>query len=113
MRLLLLAVLGACCLATCTVKAVGSEIPESSICVSLTTQRLPVSRIKTYTIKEGSVRAVIFITKRGLKICADPDARWVKSAVKSIKSKSNTRRSMIQTNPTGAQPSTHTAVTKS
>ncbi|KAM6153897.1 lymphotactin-like [Erethizon dorsatum] len=113
MRLLLLAVLGACCLTACTVEGVGSEVPESSICVSLTTQRLPVNRIKTYTIKEGSMRAVIFITKRGLKVCADPQAKWVKAAVKSIDGKSNTRRNRIQINPTGAQQSTHMAVTLS
>ncbi|EHB18764.1 Cytokine SCM-1 beta [Heterocephalus glaber] len=87
---------------------VGSEVPERSICVSLTTQRLPVSRIKTYTIKEGSMRAVIFITRRGLKVCADPQDKWVKAAVKSVDSRSSTR---MQTSPTGAQQTTHTAVT--
>lgn len=38
---------------------VGSEVPERSVCVSLTTKRLPIDRIKTYTIKEGSMRAVM------------------------------------------------------
>ncbi|XP_013376823.1 PREDICTED: lymphotactin-like [Chinchilla lanigera] len=113
MRLLLVAVLGACCLATCTVEGVGSEMPENNVCGSLTTQRLPVSRIKTYTIKEGSVRTVIFITRHGLKVCADPEATWVKAAIKSVDSKSNMRRNRIQTNPTGAQQSAHTPVTLS
>ncbi|XP_003468760.3 cytokine SCM-1 beta [Cavia porcellus] len=91
MRLLVLAILGACCLAACTVEGVGSEVPERSVCVSLTTQRLPVNRIKTYTIKEGSMKAVIFITKRGFKICANPEDSWVKAAVRTIGGKSNTR----------------------
>ena len=38
---------------------VGSEVLERSICVSLTTKRLPVKNIKTYTIKEGSMKAVM------------------------------------------------------
>ncbi|XP_015354164.1 cytokine SCM-1 beta-like [Marmota marmota marmota] len=91
---------------------VGSEVPERSICVSLSTQRLPINRIRTYTIKEGSVRAVIFITKRGLKVCANPEAEWVKSAVKSMDSRSTTKRSKLQSSPTRAQP-TNTAGTLS
>ncbi|XP_008057723.1 lymphotactin-like [Carlito syrichta] len=111
MRLLILACLGICCLTAYVVEGVGSEVPDKSICVSLTTQRLPVNRIKTYTIKEGSMKAVIFITRRGLKVCADPQVNWVKEAVKNIDSKSNTRRNTIQTKPTGTQQSTNTTVT--
>ncbi|XP_077011857.1 lymphotactin isoform X2 [Tamandua tetradactyla] len=111
MRRLLVAFLGICCLTEYIVEGVGSEVPEKSICLSLTTQALPVHRIKTYTIKEGAMKAVIFITKRGLKICADPQAGWVKAAVKSVDSKTVYRRKMIKNNPTGAQQSTNTAVT--
>ncbi|KAL2771323.1 lymphotactin precursor [Daubentonia madagascariensis] len=111
MRPLILAFLGICCLAAHAVEGVGSEVPDKSICVSLTTQRLPVKRIKTYTIKEGSMKAVIFITKRGLKVCADPEAKWVKAAVKSVDSKSKTQSNMLQTKPTGTQQSTNADVT--
>ncbi|XP_008580510.1 PREDICTED: lymphotactin-like [Galeopterus variegatus] len=111
MRTLILAFLGICCLAVYAVEGVGSEVPDKSICVSLTTQRLPVNRIKTYTIKEGSMKAVIFITKRGLKVCADPHANWVKAAVKSVDSKSKARSNVMQTRPTGTQQSTHTTAT--
>ncbi|NP_001127817.1 lymphotactin precursor [Sus scrofa] len=107
MRLLILAFLVICCLTAYTVEAVGSEVLEKSICVSLTTRRLPVKNIKTYTIKEGSMRAVIFITRRGLKVCADPHVEWVKKAVQTI-DKSNRGN---QAKPTGAQQTTNTAVT--
>ncbi|XP_004646120.1 lymphotactin [Octodon degus] len=113
MRLLLLAILGACCLTACIVAGVGNEVPERSICMSLTTQPLPVNKIKTYVIKEGSMKAVIFITKRGLKICANPQTNWVKAAINSVDSRSNTRRNRIQTNPTEAQQSTYTVGTLS
>ncbi|XP_006147105.1 lymphotactin [Tupaia chinensis] len=101
MRPLILALLGVCCLATSLVEGVGNEVPEKSICVSLTTKRLPVNRIKTYTIREGSMRAVIFITRRGLQICADPEAGWVQTAVKILNSTSK-----APTKPTGTQSST-------
>ncbi|XP_053463510.1 lymphotactin [Nycticebus coucang] len=111
MRPFILAFLGICCLTEHLVEGVGSEIPEKSICVSLTTRQLPVNRIKTYTIKEGSIKAIIFITKRGLKVCADPQAKWVKSAVEIINGKSKAKSNMLQTKPTGPQQSTKTAVT--
>ncbi|XP_048213772.1 lymphotactin-like [Perognathus longimembris pacificus] len=111
MRLLLLTLLALCCLSACLVEGVGSEVPEESICVSLTTQKLPVKRIRTYTIKEGFMKAVIFITRRGLKVCADPQDKWVKAAIKSVDNRSRTTKDMIQTKPTGTQESTSTAIT--
>ncbi|XP_024598213.1 lymphotactin-like [Neophocaena asiaeorientalis asiaeorientalis] len=110
MRLLILAFLGICCLAAYTVEGVGTEVLDKNICVSLTTRRLPIKNIKTYTIKEGPMKAVIFITRRGLKVCADPQVEWVNKAVRTIKS---TRRNVSQTKPTGAQQSSNPAVTLS
>ncbi|XP_070252864.1 lymphotactin [Myotis yumanensis] len=108
MKPLLLALLGVCCLVARDVEGVGSEVLEQRICVSMTTRRLPVNKIKTYTIKEGPMKAVIFITKRGLKLCADPQIDWVKKAVETMdKSK---RINMNQTKPTGAQQPTSTGV---
>ncbi|XP_052510119.1 lymphotactin [Budorcas taxicolor] len=106
MKLLILTCLVICSLTAYTVEGVGTEVLEKSICVSLTTRRLPVKNIKTYTIQEGSMKAVIFITRRGFKICADPAADWVKKAVQRID-----RKNMSQIKPAGAQPSTNTTVT--
>lgn len=90
---------------------VGTEVLEESSCVNLQTQRLPVQKIKTYIIWEGAMRAVIFVTKRGLKICADPEAKWVKAAIKTVDGRASTRKNMAETVPTGAQRSTSTAIT--
>ncbi|XP_040307573.1 cytokine SCM-1 beta [Herpailurus yagouaroundi] len=109
MRPLVLALLAICFLTKFMAEGVGSEVLERSICVSLTTKKLPVKNIKTYTIKEGSMKAVIFITRRGLKVCADPQAEWVKKAVENVDK--STRRNMKQTKPTGAQHFTNSAVT--
>ncbi|XP_005071434.1 lymphotactin [Mesocricetus auratus] len=111
MRLLLLTFLGACCLTTWTVEGVGTEVLEESFCVSLTAQQLPVQKIKTYTIREGILKAVIFVTRRGLKICADPHAKWVKAAIKTVDRRSRARKNVIETSPTRVQRSTSTAVT--
>lgn len=45
-----------------------------------------------------------FITRRGFKICANPQADWVKKAVAHV----DNRNSMSQTKPTGPQQSTST-----
>ncbi|XP_036890934.1 lymphotactin-like [Sturnira hondurensis] len=108
MRALVLALLGICCLTTYVVEGVGSEVLEQRICVSLTSRRLPVKNIKTYTIREGPVRAIIFITKRGLKVCADPKVEWVKKAVETMDDKKNAN----QSKPTGTQQLTSTVVTR-
>ncbi|XP_007531854.1 lymphotactin [Erinaceus europaeus] len=109
MRTLLLILLGIWCLTAYGVDGVGSEALEKSVCMSLKTRPLPVHRIRTYTIKEGSLKAVIFITKRGFKICANPEDEWVKKAIKSVDK--STRRNATQTKPTGTQQTTNTAVT--
>ncbi|XP_019503081.1 PREDICTED: lymphotactin isoform X1 [Hipposideros armiger] len=109
MRPVILALLGFCCLTAYVAEGVGSEGVEKEICVSLTTQRLPLKHIKSYTIKEGPMRAVILITRRGVKVCANPQTEWVKKAMVHVNSKKSTK----QTKPTGAQQSTNTPVTLS
>ncbi|XP_031198149.1 lymphotactin [Mastomys coucha] len=113
MRLLLLTFLGLCCLPTWVVEGVGTEVLEKSICVSLRIQKLPVKKLMAYDIKEGPIRAVIFVTKRGLRICADPDATWVKAAIKTVDSRASTKKNMAETVPTRAQRSASTGVTLS
>ncbi|XP_006887514.1 PREDICTED: lymphotactin [Elephantulus edwardii] len=111
MKLLILASLAICCLTAYVVEGIGTEVPERYSCVSLQTKPISVNKIKSYSIKEGPARAVIFVTRRGFKICADPEASWVKAAVKNVSNKFTTRRNMLQTSPTGAQQSTNTTVT--
>ncbi|XP_037360337.1 lymphotactin-like [Talpa occidentalis] len=84
MRTLILALLGICCLAAYTVEGVGSEVLGRSMCVELATKPLHVKQIMSYTIDEGPLKAVIFITKRGKKICANPDDKWVKNAIRHV-----------------------------
>ncbi|XP_029789208.1 lymphotactin-like [Suricata suricatta] len=60
-------------------------------------------------LAEFMVEDYRFITRRGLKVCADPQAKWVKKAVESVDK--STRRNMKQTTPTGAQQFTNSAVT--
>ncbi|XP_074078048.1 cytokine SCM-1 beta-like [Macrotis lagotis] len=88
-----------------TVEGVGSEIMKRSFCVSLTSKPLPVNTVKSYTIEEGPMKAVIFVTRKGIKICADPEINWAKGIIKHVDKKQK-RKNRIQTTPTGSQPPT-------
>ncbi|XP_036613194.1 cytokine SCM-1 beta-like [Trichosurus vulpecula] len=112
MKLLLLTLLCFCGFTLFTVEGVGSEVMRRSFCVSLTSKPLPVNSVKSYIIEEGPMRAVIFVTRRGLKICADPDVNWARGIIKTVNSRSK-RRNMIQTKPTGTQPQTDRTMTTS
>ncbi|XP_037360338.1 lymphotactin-like [Talpa occidentalis] len=107
MRTLVLALLVICCFAAYTVEGVGSEVLGRSMCVALTTKPLHFKQISKYTIDEGPLKAVIFITKRGIKICANPDHKWVKNAVKYVHR--SAKKTVIRTSPTRAQQATMTA----
>uniref|UniRef100_G3VNJ0 Chemokine interleukin-8-like domain-containing protein n=1 Tax=Sarcophilus harrisii TaxID=9305 RepID=G3VNJ0_SARHA len=91
MRLFLLILICFCGLTGCMVEGVGSEVIKKSFCVSWS-QPLQSKRVKSYTIDEGSMKAVIFITRKGFKICANPEANWVKNVINSVDSRRKTRR---------------------
>ncbi|XP_006887513.1 PREDICTED: cytokine SCM-1 beta-like [Elephantulus edwardii] len=111
MKLLILASLVICCLTAYVVEGVGREVPHMNSCMILHTRPIPVNKIKTYVIKEGPMRAMILVTKRGFKFCADPEASWVKAAVEKVNKKFTIRRNRLQPSPTGDQRPTNTAVT--
>ncbi|XP_001371932.1 cytokine SCM-1 beta-like [Monodelphis domestica] len=104
MKLFLLAFLCFCGLIAYTVEGVGSEVMKRRFCVSLTSKRIPVNSVKSYIIEEGSMRAVIFVTRKGIKICADPEVSWAKGVIRAVDSRT-TKRNLTQTKPT-SQPST-------
>ncbi|XP_051854964.1 lymphotactin-like [Antechinus flavipes] len=95
-----------------TVEGVGSEIMKRSFCVSLSSKPLPVHSVKSYTIEEGPMKAVIFVTRKGFKICADREVNWAKTVIKTVDSRLK-RKHMNQTKPTGSQPPTGRTMTMS
>ncbi|XP_036622551.1 C-C motif chemokine 26 [Trichosurus vulpecula] len=50
----------------------------------------PISRrlVQTFELNKSScpLSAVIFITKKGYKVCSDPEAKWTQKYVASLKS---------------------------
>ncbi|XP_074076464.1 lymphotactin-like [Macrotis lagotis] len=83
MKFLLLTLICFSGLTAYMVEGIGSEVIKKSFCVSWS-QPLPSKRVKSYSIEEGPMRAVIFITSKGIKICANPEAGWVKNVINSV-----------------------------
>ncbi|XP_044532047.1 cytokine SCM-1 beta-like [Gracilinanus agilis] len=93
MKLFLLAFLCFCGLTAYSVEGVGSEIMRRRFCVSLTSKSIPVQSVKSYIIEEGPMRAVIFVTHKGIKICADPEVTWAKKVMKAVNRRTTLRPS--------------------
>ncbi|XP_068950639.1 lymphotactin-like [Petaurus breviceps papuanus] len=109
MKLFLLALICFCGPTAYMVEGVGTEVIKKSFCVSWS-QPLQSKRVKTYAIEEGPMRAVIFITHRGFKICADPEANWVKKVMNSVDRRTTMRKT---TRPTASEPPTKDAIIES
>ncbi|KAG9278193.1 monocyte chemotactic protein 1B-like [Astyanax mexicanus] len=60
-------------------------------CTNYSPNPFPLNRLKHFSIQDATgvcrLSAVIFTTLKNKKICADPEAAWVKDAVSHIKTK--------------------------
>ncbi|NXS59660.1 XCL1 protein, partial [Brachypteracias leptosomus] len=72
----------------------GSVVSQSMrkfSCVNLSTQQLNIQSLVSYEKQHAPVKAVMFITKRGIKICVSPDKKWVQAAIRKIDQKRTTK----------------------
>ncbi|XP_040829734.1 C-C motif chemokine 24-like [Ochotona curzoniae] len=68
----------------------GSVVIPVSCCMSFATTKIPRSRVVGYQLSNGSMcprAGVIFLTKKGLKLCGDPRQPWVQSYIKNLDAK--------------------------
>uniref|UniRef100_A0A4W6EN98 C-C motif chemokine n=1 Tax=Lates calcarifer TaxID=8187 RepID=A0A4W6EN98_LATCA len=64
--------------------------PVSSCCLRWSTTMIQLDRIMNYTIQsEGicPIKAVVFQTQSGNRLCSDPNNRWAKRAMKKVNEK--------------------------
>uniref|UniRef100_A0A0G2JYH6 C-C motif chemokine ligand 24 n=1 Tax=Rattus norvegicus TaxID=10116 RepID=A0A0G2JYH6_RAT len=77
---------------TCCICPTGSVTIPSSCCVTFISKKIPVNRVISYQLANGSIcpkAGVIFITKKGHKICTDPKLPWVQKHIKNLDAKRN------------------------
>ncbi|XP_066477361.1 lymphotactin-like [Tiliqua scincoides] len=71
--------------------SVGSQIMPLSSCVDLDPAQINIRRISHYETQHRPVKAVIFITRRGVKICVPHDLPWVQDAIQTLDQKNRRR----------------------
>ncbi|EDL19362.1 C-C motif chemokine 24 isoform X1 [Mus musculus] len=84
---LLLLVACACC-----IFPIDSVTIPSSCCTSFISKKIPENRVVSYQLANGSIcpkAGVIFITKKGHKICTDPKLLWVQRHIQKLDAKKN------------------------
>ncbi|XP_032646919.1 monocyte chemotactic protein 1B-like [Chelonoidis abingdonii] len=64
--------------------SVASQIVPRSSCIDLSAKQLDIRSLAKYEMQNIPVKAVMFITRRGIKICVQPDLKWVQDAIKFL-----------------------------
>ncbi|XP_045141895.1 C-C motif chemokine 24 isoform X2 [Echinops telfairi] len=95
-------------LALCTghITLSGPVVIPPTCCMKFASKEIPMSRVVSYQLSSGSVcpkAGVIFTTKIGRKVCADPKQSWVQSYVKHLEAKQKTS---LSTKATGRRSQT-------
>ncbi|KAM4043254.1 lymphotactin-like [Anomaloglossus baeobatrachus] len=64
----------------------GLEVNFTDVydCSEVQTRKVDIKILKSYTIEANPIDAVLFSTKNGTKICADPNEAWVKEAIVTL-----------------------------
>ncbi|XP_074121660.1 C-C motif chemokine 5-like [Sminthopsis crassicaudata] len=73
----------------CQVRASPDGPDAPTCCFSFTSRTIPSKLVRSYSVTSSRCvkEAVIFITKQGLNICANPKDQWVQHIMKLIDSK--------------------------
>ncbi|NWY70980.1 XCL1 protein, partial [Erithacus rubecula] len=53
-------------------------------CLNLSTKQLNIQNLINYERQRVPIDAVMFTTARGIRICVNPDQKWVQTAMKRI-----------------------------
>ncbi|XP_009998497.1 PREDICTED: C-C motif chemokine 4 homolog isoform X1 [Chaetura pelagica] len=80
-----LAILAAALCHQSSAAPLGSD-PPTSCCFSYTSRQLPRSFVVEYyeTNSQCSQPAVVFVTRKGREVCADPEQSWVQQYVSDL-----------------------------
>ncbi|XP_060058464.1 regakine-1-like [Erinaceus europaeus] len=79
-------------LAIATLHSEAQELPKKQVscCLAFISRKIQLRHLRSYewTSDQCSMPGVIFLTKKGRQICADPRDAWVKETIRNLDSKS-------------------------
>ncbi|NWX24158.1 XCL1 protein, partial [Aegotheles bennettii] len=73
------------------VGSIGSQPMQRFSCIHLSTRKLNIPNLVSYEKQHIPVPAIMFINRRGIRICVSPDQKWVQAAMKKIDQKRTTK----------------------
>ncbi|NXV44181.1 XCL1 protein, partial [Uria aalge] len=71
--------------------SVGSQPMRKYSCVSLSRLQPSIQNLVSYEKQKVPINAIMFITKKGIKICVSPHQKWVQAAITKIDQKRTTK----------------------
>ncbi|XP_007485602.1 C-C motif chemokine 4-like [Monodelphis domestica] len=76
----------------CGVQATDGSNHPAICCFEFTTKKIPPKLVVNYEATSSTCanNGVIFFTKRGFEICANPEEKWVQNIVKLLDNKKTT-----------------------
>ncbi|XP_042315505.1 lymphotactin-like [Sceloporus undulatus] len=81
-------------------ETLGSQTMALSSCVDLDPSVIHIRRLADYEIQTRPIKAVILITRRGVKVCVPHDRDWVKEVVKKLDERKAKKEKMTIRRPT-------------
>ncbi|XP_008106056.2 cytokine SCM-1 beta [Anolis carolinensis] len=76
-------------------ETMASQTMARSSCIPLQSTEINIRRIIDYIEQTRPVKAVILITRRGVKICVPHNLPWVKETIKKLKQKKTSKQKKI------------------
>ncbi|PIO27340.1 hypothetical protein AB205_0205300 [Aquarana catesbeiana] len=79
------------CLCSNIGKGLGIEVLDKNTCLDYQQKEVRLNQLRSYTNQTIPMKAVLFVTRKGKVLCADPSMPWVIKAVKAIDRRTKTQ----------------------
>ncbi|XP_040204622.1 lymphotactin-like [Rana temporaria] len=72
-------------------KGLGIDYVDKSTCLNLQQNKVPLKQLRSYTNQTIPKEAILFVTRKGKELCADPSMPWVIKAVAALDRRTETQ----------------------
>ncbi|XP_077344796.1 lymphotactin-like isoform X2 [Lithobates pipiens] len=84
----------------CSNIGLGIEFVDKSTCLNLQQKEVRLNQLRSYTKQNIPKEAILFVTRKGKELCADPSMPWVIKAVAALDRRAKTQLNSKKTTNT-------------